>query len=236
MRTVRSRVMGGLCLGLLSVLAPLGGSAQEPGELLTAAMYNDLATAEELILAGVDLDQRNEYGHTPLIIAANYGHEQMARLLVSEGADVTVQGEDGGTALLAAASNSQPLVELLLDHGADIDARMADGTGVLTRCTVGILRGRVTLDLASLLLAEGAAVDESATGGALEGYTPLMMAARNNHEALVRFLIENGADVHASAGDGSTPLSLAAAEGHQGIVEILEAAGRSAPRSEGGER
>lgn len=213
-----------LSVGFLSAGAT-DGSAQESGDLLVAAMHDDIPVVSELIAAGADIDQQNEYGHTPLIIAANYGYEELATLLVSKGADVNIQGQDGGTALLAAASNSQPLVELLLSHGADVDARMANGSGVFTQCAVGILRGRVTLDLATRLLSAGARVDDAATSGPTRGYTPLMMAARNDDEALVRFLIENGADVSAEAGDGATALSLATDEGHGNIVDLLREAG-----------
>ena len=38
--------------------------------------------------------------------------------------------------------------------------------------------------------------------------TSLMMAARNNHFELVKFLVENGADVNAKAENGTTALDL----------------------------
>lgn len=229
MRTTRVPWTEVLALAIVGVLAPLEGRGQEPGHLLTAAMYDEIDTVKELLAAGADIDQQNECGHTPLILAATYGYEELGILLVAEGADVNIQGREGGTALIAASRHSRPLVELLLSKGADIHTRMADGTGPFTQCTIGILTEEVGYDLATLLLSHGAEVDESAASGPMAGYTPLMMAARNDHEGLVRFLIENGADVREKAGDGATALSLAMAEGHETIVEILEAAGGSQP-------
>lgn len=205
--------------------APAPSLSQEPADLLEAAMYDDMEAAKALVESGADVNQTNAYGHTPLILACNYGYEDLAQYLVDQGADVNVQGQDGGTALIAAASNSLALVDLLLSRGADVHARMANGTGVMTQFTIGIIRDRVPMELGEVLLAHGADVDEALTTGKAEGYTPLMMAARNNQEELVQFLIDHGADVNAVAADGATPLSLAEDEGHENIVGVLKAAG-----------
>lgn len=58
-----------------------------------------------------------------------------------------------------------------------------------------------------------------------EGYTCLMMAARNQRPDIVRFLAENGADVNASAANGKTALSLANEEEDKEMVNLLEQLG-----------
>lgn len=223
---IPKRILIPLSLGALAALSqPAPVASQEPADLLEAAMYDDLEAAKALVESGADINQTNDYGHTPLILACNYGYEDLAKYLVDEGADVNVQGQDGGTALIAASSNSLALVDLLLSRGADVHARMANGTGVMTQFTIGIITGRVPMELGEALLAHGADVDEALTTGGAEGYTPLMMAARNNQAELVQFLIHHGADVNAAAADGATPLSLAEDEGHQNIVAVLKANG-----------
>ncbi len=99
---------------------------------------------------------------------------------------------------------------------------MIDGTGVFTQCVNGILMDRVSIQLAEILLLKGADVDESAISGYVEGYTPLMTAARNNRLELVNFLINNGANVNAKSKDRSTALSLAVKKGHQDIINVLK--------------
>ena len=47
----------------------------------------------------------------------------------------------------------------------------------------------------------------------------LYVGAQNGHEAVVRTLIEAGADVNKATDDGWTPLSIAA--GHTAILQIL---------------
>jgi ankyrin repeat protein len=53
------------------------------------------------------------------------------------------------------------------------------------------------------------------------GWTPLMLAARHNHLALVSVLCERGARLEARTGQGTTALMLAANNGHQDMVRLL---------------
>lgn len=215
-----------LFFALVGLVAPVNLPAQETDALLKKVMRNDIKAVKELIASGTDINQQNKmYGHTSLIIACNYNYVDLAKLLISEGADINIIGKDGSTALIAAGSNSQELVEILISKGADIKAKMINGTGVLTQCINGILMDRISIQLAEILLSKGADVDESATIGHTEGYTPLMTAARNNKLELVNFLIKNGANLNAKSKDGSTPLSLAVKKGHQDIINVLKSNG-----------
>jgi ankyrin repeat protein len=68
---------------------------------------------------------------------------------------------------------------MLLQHKADPSIKNFDGTTAFTNCITGIQSGRVTTDMTKLFLDMGADVDEFPLSGPAEGYTPLMMAARN---------------------------------------------------------
>ncbi|KAK4444707.1 hypothetical protein QBC34DRAFT_414527 [Podospora aff. communis PSN243] len=53
------------------------------------------------------------------------------------------------------------------------------------------------------------------------GRTPLLWAAMEGHEAVVKLLLEKNADIEAKDNDGGTPLLWAAMEGHEAVVKLL---------------
>jgi ankyrin repeat protein len=194
------------------------------GELMNMFIYKDFDAVKKLLAAGVDVNEKDEqYGSTPLMMAASYtGYEDMVKLLLENGADPNLQDKTyGTTALIAGAGISKEMVELLLEHGADINIKRFDGTGAFTSSISGILSDRVTTEVTEILLIKGADVNEAATSGAAEGYTCLMMAARNKASDLVKFLIKHKANLNAKAKDGATALSLAKKEKDENMIKLL---------------
>ena len=55
-----------------------------------------------------------------------------------------------------------------------------------------------------------------------DGQTPLLQAAANGHEGVVKALLATGkVEVDSKVGTAGTPLSWAAADGHAGVVKLL---------------
>lgn len=97
-----------------------------------AASMNRLEIAELLLKRGADPNTATNENYSPLQAAAWHGYVDVARLLITAGANVNAaETRYGFTPLLAAArSGSIETVMLLLDAHADRDARTKDGRTV----------------------------------------------------------------------------------------------------------
>jgi ankyrin repeat protein len=104
-----------------------------PGvSLHEAVIVDNVKAIEQHIAAGSDLDEKDDYGSTPLIIAATFGKAEAAKALIEGGADLGMTNNDGSTALHVAAFLCHvEIVEALLKGGADKDAKNNAGRTAL---------------------------------------------------------------------------------------------------------
>jgi ankyrin repeat protein len=166
-------------------------------------------------------------GSTPLLFAARHGDVESARVLLASGANVNDLLPDGTSALTVAAhSNHAPLVQLLLDRGANANII---GSGY-TALHAAVLRGNP--DSVRALVARGAFINSRLRHGtptmrgsrefflpeSLTGATPLWLAARFLEQDLLRLLLERGADPSLTLQDGTTILMAAAGVGSQAAL------------------
>ena len=125
----------------------------------------------------------------------------------------------GWTPLHLAAFGGQPRVaELLLAHGAEVDAR-AKNEFANTPLQVGLLTAQE--EIARLLVAHGANVNAKQN----EGFTALHEATQSGKLAIMRFLLDAGADANATSEKGVTPLSLAIKRKNDEAAALLRAHG-----------
>ena len=168
-------------------------------------------------------ETRDEYGCTPLMLAATNGNEANVIALLKAGAvvDEVMNIYNGLTALMLAAANGREAsVTALLRGGAAVNKNNGN-------CFTGYMYGDTALMFAAenghgatvaLLLKEGAAVDARDKGGK----TALTRAAANGREAIVALLLKEGATVDARYREiGDTALMCAAAKGHGASVALL---------------
>ena len=110
------------------VLSESGVALKDPREIgapLLAQNLFDTAVLRQLLDAGADPQQQLLRLPT-LGFAASSGEVETVRLLLSRGADARAGGSHGWTPLMMAAAAVRPnpaVVELLLEHGADLHAR-----------------------------------------------------------------------------------------------------------------
>src|SRR4029077_5682065 len=135
-------------------------------------------------------------GMTALHYAAQAGHLDVAEILLRYHADVNALDNRGGTARMEACHGgpwkSEPaeeIIQLLLDHNAQIDLFTAAAMG-----RTGLIES--ILDRDSRLIDSP---DE-------KGRTALFHAAHNNRFAAVKLLVERGADVNRSDAVGIAAL------------------------------
>ena len=185
--------------------------AESNTPLILASFYASPDCVRLLLEKGADVNAANKAGVTALIRAAT--DYEKARLLVDAGAKVGVRTADlGNTPLILAArrAGNARTVKLLLDHGADAWERNSAGVSPIIS---GAASG--DLEIVRTLLDAGADADDfprsndpRAAALAAGFRTPLMWAAYQNDERMVRLLLEHGADPNRSTYFGS-PLSQA---------------------------
>jgi hypothetical protein len=115
---------------LLGLAALVAGTPAFCGPIHDAARAGDLAKVKLLVKEHPDLvsSKDDQYGQTPLHVAAFNDHKDVAEFLLANKADVNAKAKNGSTPLhLAAAKGNKDIVELLLANNADVNALDNDG-------------------------------------------------------------------------------------------------------------
>ncbi|HLH41668.1 MAG TPA: ankyrin repeat domain-containing protein [Bryobacteraceae bacterium] len=245
----------------VAAFGPRGRQAVKDGGGLTPLVYatraNDLDSVKALLAAGADINQTTLYGWSPLLVATQNRYYKLGAYLLDHGANVNLANKGGWTPLYLATDNRNiesgdypvrkpdmdhlEYIKLLLDHGADVNARMKDSTETRTVFTnqwldengaTAFLRASQSgdIELMKLLLAHGAdpkidtvlhvtALQVAAGIGWVEGIT-YEWSPQATYEAC-KMLIDLGLDVNAQADTGRTALHGAAHKGRTDVIQLL---------------
>ena len=212
--------------------------------LLFAARNGDIEMAETLIAAGVDVNETGVDATHALPFAIVSGHDAFALFLLEQGADPN-GSMGGVRALHAAVGRVYtwlgdwnrrhggsgrysrfgrmgidpdrrlPLVQALLEHGADPNARITTSAMIMSyigrpkkgafepfACGTGDLRGATPLWVA--------AFEMNGAGGQVFG---VGLSRTSSSAEILRTLLAAGADQHLTTNDGTTPFMAAAGLG-----------------------
>lgn len=231
------------------------------GGALTALIYatraNDLESVKVLLAAGADVNEVSGYGWSPLLVATQNRYYRLGAYLIEHGADVNLGNKGAWVPLYLATDNRNiesgdypvrqgdmdhlEFIKLLLDKGANVNARMKDSSQTRTVFTnqwldengaTAFLRASQSGDvvLMKLLLAHGAdpkldtvlhvtPLQVAAGIGWVEGIT--YEWSEDATLQAVKLLLDLGVDPNVQADTGRTALHGAAHKGRPAVVQAL---------------
>lgn len=189
-----------------------------------AAHLDHLEMADALLEAGADFRVASRTGATPMYLATVNGSAAMIERLLGAGHDANaVLTETLETVLmLTAKTGNAEAVQVLIDHGADVNAaQVRRFTPLMFAASEG------HAEVVEVLLAAGADPQASTVPSTTTerrppgGMTALLFAAREGHIDAALTLIEGGANVDQTGADNTSPLLIALVNGHYDLASML---------------
>ncbi|KAJ7076765.1 ankyrin repeat-containing domain protein [Mycena belliarum] len=178
-----------------------------PSWLWIAAAWNLLQMAVTIFGESFQKD-----AEAALCVAAYFRHEEIIGIIL-EGAVTMSWNIDLKDAFYCASENGRiSVVQLLLDHGADVNAKRGRNETVLhATCCKGHKR------VAQLLIDHGA--DLNCSGGKYG--TALQAAISEGYQEIAQLLLDRGADVNARGRRFETALHAASYVGNTKVIQLL---------------
>lgn len=184
--------------------------------LCKASRDGGLEIVQLLLAKGADM-RPNLKGHTPLRLACELEHLDVAELLLDHGADVHVESKYGLTAFEKSCYLGQEqIVALLLKHGAILRFE-TNGSG---ESPISWVAQNGSVPIFKMLLEAGG--DKFVNTVDSQGCTPIYIGSDRGHEEIVRLCLENGADPNLGLEKASCgALHEAVREGHVVVARLL---------------
>jgi uncharacterized protein len=112
-------------LKLLNAEPNLADARTSMGEtpLHYLAVENQLEAVRALVARGAAIDTISEVHGTPILEAAQLGHVEMVKYLLSVGANISIPNQDEPTLIGGVRSGNPDIVQDLINAGADVNAR-----------------------------------------------------------------------------------------------------------------
>jgi ankyrin repeat protein len=182
--------------------------------LILAARQGDLESVRILVEAGANVNQTSRYGWMPLLTATQNRHYRIGAYLLAHGANPNLPNNGGWTALYLATDNRNiesgdypvraadmdhlEFIKLLLDHGANVNARICGVESTPEQCKGDSTETRTIFTMQWLYE---------------DGATPFLRAAQSGDVELMKTLLKYGADPHIATTNSDTALMVASGVG-----------------------
>ena len=207
----------------------------DDNSLFSALKNSKTDIAINIIKSGIDVNIKDEYGWSILHRAIEYNNIDVIKELLGskkidiesklpENTIITNNNErwyaDGDTPLLLACYYGySDIVELLLNYGANLEAR----DSIDSAMAIHIASSKGHSDIIKTIMESYSAkkINNLVDIEDDTGTTPLMWAAMNNQISAINMLLKYGANINAQDYDGWSALHFAAASQSYKAVEIL---------------
>ena len=178
--------------------------------LLSYAAKRGRKTILEHLLDRGGIESKSEVDlRTPLSWAAEGGQEEIVKYLLERGAELDSEDNNGRVPLSwAAGSGHETIVRILL---AEVEKGLEDRKHLSRAGWQRLLAAKSESKRSDVQVRQKWLMSDR------YGQTPLFYAAQNGHMAVVKLLLEKGADVN----DRSMPLHTASSNGHVKVVSLL---------------
>lgn len=206
--------------------------------LFDAVRDGDVEAARSLLDAKAEVNVKNEWSETPLIKSAMFENPDVVKLLLNAGADVEARDEEGQTALISASTSVRAdNLRLLLDAGANVNATdnmgrtplmaaLNSGTGCMWSSPThdGSYWVKISEDDKQYIDSKTAVVRLLLNSGAnvnRKDSDGFTALMFAKEVKLMRLLLCAGANVHAKDGAGRSALTVAADSLRADAVRLL---------------
>lgn len=185
-------------------------------EMLAAALKGDLAAVERLVRQGANINWVDKWGNRAIFSAAWEGNLESLDLFYSLGATISL---DEANLLCNAAYNGKAAsVKWLLEKGEDANFSFTDtGENALHYVLSKVSEMDERTEIVKALISAGTDVNKKTLAGKptlcfmrdayLKGESPLHRAAAYGSAAIIKMLLDAGADPAVKDANGDTPIS-----------------------------
>lgn len=195
------------------------------------------ATAHVLVQSGFDLFAEDDTGTTPIGIALQ--DQAMLDAIIDPETVNTRQGEQEVPLIKAIRRGSLPIVNALLNRGADAETLSKSGIPPLTialsdvttlsdaRIVAALISGGASPEAEEFRYLVEPIRSDNPNARDTAGKPVLIIAVDRDHDSFARYFVAEGADIDASDHIGRTALHAAAERGNNSLISaIVEAGGR----------
>lgn len=188
-------------------------TAAQIDDFTKAVKFDDVSEVSSLIKSGVSPNTLDPKGNPMLVLAVREKSTKVVELLLADtSTNINLSNKSGENALMMAAFDGQfPVVKtLVLQKKATVNK--SGWAPIHYAATNG------HLEITQFLMANGALVNALSPSET----TPLMMAVGSGNEQLIKYLLDNGADLRMRNHEGYTAIDVAQMFGKDDVTAGLK--------------